>query len=289
MTWIGSFGSLLAQTFREWNAHKIPKMGAALSFYAVVSLAPLALIMLSLVSLAMARDAVRMEIVGQFRALTGNEQADMVQGILTRFASPHTGLWGTLVGFIVMVAGAAAVFDELQDSLNQIWEVTPPKHRLLTFIKERILSLAMVLGMGFLMLVSFLSSAIVAAAGKYLHGQYPLLDSPLAWANSAISLLVIAMLFALIYRLVPSAKVQWRDVWLGSSITAILFVVGKVILGFYFGRSAISSSYGAAGSLIIILGWVYYSAQILYFGAAFTHVYALKYGSHVPSEADESQ
>ena len=289
MMLISHFGSMLAHTIREWSAHKVPKMGAALSFYAVVSLAPLVLIMLSLASLAMKRDAARQEIVSQFRTIAGNEEANMVQGILTRFSSPHEGFWATMVGIVVIVAGAAAVFDELQDSLNQIWGVRSEKHRLLTFIKERLLSLAFVLVMGFLMVVSFLSSAVIAAAGKYLHGSYPMLDGPWEWINSAISVLVIALLFALIFRFVPSAHVQWKDVWLGSAITAIMFVAGKVILGFYFGRSAISSSYGAAGSLIIILGWVYYSAQILYFGAAFTHVYALKYGSHVPDAADESQ
>ena len=289
MKHICGFGSLLALTFREWSAHKVPKMGAALSFYAVVSLAPLVLILLSVVSLAMERDAARQQIVSQFRAITGDEEANMVQRILTRFAAPHQGLWGTTVGIVVIVAGAAAVFDELQDSLNQIWGVRPEKHRLLTFLKERLLSLAMVLVMGFLMLVSFLSSAAIAAAGKYLHGTFPVLDGPWEWINSSISLFIIALLFALIFRLVPSAHVQWRDVWLGAGMTAIMFVVGKVILGSYFGRSAISSSYGAAGSLIIILGWVYYSAQILYFGAAFTHVYALKYGSQVPDAGDESQ
>ena len=276
------FLALLAETFHEWRAHKVPKMGAALSFYAVVSLAPLVLIVLSLVSLALERDTARQEIVSQFRAIAGEEEADLVQGILTRTVSPHTGKWGTIVGSIVLVAGALAVFDELQDSLNQIWGVTPRRHPLLALVKERALSMAMVLAMGFLMVFSFLSSAVVAAAGQYLHGKYPLMDGPWELGNSVASLLVIALLFALIFRFVPSASVKWKDVWLGATMTALLFVLGKVVLGFYFGRSAISSSYGAAGSLIIILGWVYYSAQILYFGAAFTHVYSLHYGSQGP-------
>ena len=289
MRWLGTIGSLIAQTFREWSAHKVPKMGAALSFYAVVSLAPLVLVMLSLVSLAMEKDAARLQIVNQFRTFGGVEEANMVQGILTRFVPPQQGLWGTFTGVILIVAGAAAVFDELQDSLNQIWGVKAEKHRLITFIRERIFSLIMVLVMGGLMVLSFLSSAVIAVAGNYLHGALPLLDGPWQWGNSALSPLATALSFALIFRLVPSAHVEWRDVWLGSALTAMMFVVGKVILGSYFGRSAISSSYGAAGSLIIILGWVYYSSQILYLGAAFTHVYAMNYGSHVPDANDESQ
>jgi len=274
------FLSLLSETFRQWNAHKVPKMGAALSFYTVFSLAPLAIMTLSLVSLAVERNAARTEIVGQFRAFVGSEGADMVEMILTRTTDVDTSTWGTLIGFVVLLIGASGVFGELQDSLNQIWGVSTQRHPVFVLLRERVFSFAMVFVMGFLMLVSFLFSAASAAAGAYLLSLFPGLDSAWELGNSVISLLVIALLFAMIFRVVPDTRIAWTDVWLGAALAAVLFVLGKFVLGFYFGRSAIASSYGAAGSLIIILVWVFYSAQILFFGAAFTRVYALRYGSH---------
>lgn len=279
-----TFFSLLAESVRQWNAHRVPRMGAALSFYAIFSLAPLAILTLSLVSLAVGRDAARTEMVNQFRSQVGNEGADMVGMILTKTDGAHTSILGTLIGFAVLLVGASGVFGELQDSLNQIWEVSTQRHPFFVMLKERAISYAMVFVMSFLMLVSFLYSAVIAAAGSYLHARFPVLDSSWVLGNSAISLLVSALLFALIYRVVPDARITWGDVWIGALIAAVLFVAGKLVLGFYFGRSAIASSYGAAGSLIIILVWVYYSAQILFFGAEFTRVYALRFGSHRSDE-----
>jgi membrane protein len=272
--------SLLRETFRQWDAHHVPKMGAALSFYTVFSLAPLAILVLSLVSMVVERRAARAEIVGQFRNFVGNEGAEVMEMILTQTAAESAGILGTIVGFVVLLIGASGVFGELQDSLNQIWGVSSKRHPVFILVKERIFSFAMVFVMGFLMLVSFLFSAAVAAAGGWLHARCPGLDASWDFGNAIISLIVIAMLFALIYRMVPDTRIAWRDVWLGAVIAAVLFELGKFLLGFYFGRSAIASSYGAAGSLVIILVWVFYSAQILFFGAAFTRVYALRYGSH---------
>lgn len=272
--------SLLSETFHQWNAHRVPRMGAALSFYTVFSLAPLAILMLSLISLAVERNAARTEMVGQFRSLVGNEGADLVEIILTKTAESNTGLWGTVMGFAVLLIGASGVFGELQDSLNQIWGVSSTRHPVFVLVKERAISFVMVFVMTFLMLLSFLFSAMLAVAGCYLHGLSPDLDGVLELGNSLISLLVITFLFAMIFRIVPDTRVTWKDVWLGAVLTAALFILGKILLGVYFGRSAIASSYGAAGSLIIILVWVFYSAQILFFGAEFTHVYAMRYGSH---------
>ncbi len=253
-------------------------MGAALSFYTVFSLAPLVIFLLTLISLAVERNAARVEIVSQFRVFVGKEAADMVEMILTQTAAHTTPGW-TVIGLAVLLVGASGVFGELQDSLNQIWEVSPKRHPVFTLVRERVFSFAMVFVMGFLMLISFLFSAIVAAAGTYLHGLFPALDGLWELGNSVISLLVIALLFALIYRMVPDTSILWKDVWPGSFIAAVLFVLGKFVLGFYFGRSAFASNYGAAAPLIIILVWVYYSAQILFFGAEFTRVCALRYGS----------
>lgn len=276
--------SLLRETLRRWDALHVPKMGAALSFYTVFSLAPLAILVLSLVSLVVERTAAKAEIVGQFRNFVGNEGAEVMEMILTQTAAEDASVLGTLIGFGVLLIGASGVFGELQESLNQIWGVSSKRHPVFILVKERVFSFAMVFVMGFLMLVSFLFSAAVAAAGGWLHARFPGLDTSWNFGNAMISVVVIAMLFALIYRMVPDARIAWRDVWLGAVIAAVLFEVGKFLLGFYFGRSAIASSYGAAGSLIIILVWVFYSAQILFFGAAFTRVNALRYGSHRTAE-----
>lgn len=279
--------SLLRETFRQWDAHRVPKMGAALSFYTVFSLAPLAIVVLSLVSLVVERNAARAEIVGQFRSFVGSQGAEIMEMILAKTAEESTGILGTVIGFVVLLVGASGVFGELQDSLNQIWGVSSKRHPVFTLVKERVFSFAMVFVMGFLMLVSFLFSAAIAAAGGYLHARFPGLDGPWAWGNDVISLVVVALLFALIFRVVPDVSISWKDVWLGSLIAAILFELGKFVLSFYFGRSALASHYGAAGSLVIILVWVYYSAQILFFGAAFTRVYAQRHGSHRNDEAVE--
>ncbi len=272
--------SLFIETFRRWNAHRVPKMGAALSFYTVFSLAPLSILVLSLVSVVVERNAARAEIVGQFRNFVGNEGAEMMEMILTKTAAESTSVLNTLIGFGVLLVGASGVFGELQDSLNQIWGVSSKRHPVFILVKERVFSFAMVFVMGFLMLVSFMFSAAIAAAGSYLHASYPGLDGPWELGNSIVSVLVVALLFALIFRAVPDALITWKDVWLGALVAAVLFELGKFVLGFYFGRSSIASSYGAAGSLIIILVWVFYSAQILFFGAEFTRVYSLRFGSH---------
>lgn len=271
---------MLRETFRQWDAHRVPKMGAALSFYTVFSLAPLSIIVLSLLSLVVERNSARAEIVSQFRNFVGNQGAEMMELILRETAATNTGIFETLTGFVFLLVGASGVFGELQDSLNQIWGVSSKRHPVFTLVKERVFSFGMVFVMGFLMLVSLLSSAAVAVAGGRLHARFPALDGPWAWGNDVISLLVVALLFALIFRLVPDVSITWKDVWIGALIAAVLFELGRFLLGFYFGRSAFASRYGAAGSLIIILVWVYYSAQILFFGAAFTRVYALSHGSH---------
>jgi membrane protein len=273
-----AFYLLLRETFRQWNVHRVPKMGAALSFYTVFSLAPLAILVLSLLSLVVERNAARAEIVGQF--FVGDQGAEVMELILQQTAAKSTGLWRTVTGFVVLLVGASGVFGELQDSLNQIWGASSKRHPVFTLVKERIFSFSMVFVMGFLLLVSLMFSAAVAVAGGRLHARFPDLDGPWAWGNDVISLIVVALLFAMIFRLVPDVPITWKDVWLGAVISAVLFELGRFLLGFYFGRSALAANYGAAGSLIIILVWVYYTAQILFFGAAFTRVYSLSQGSH---------
>lgn len=277
---VRKFFSLLAETYRQWDANKAPKMGAALSFYTVFSLAPLVILVTTLVGIVVQRDAARQEIVGQFRNFVGEGGALTVETILSHAVAQKTGWWGTIVGFVVLMVGASAVFGELQDSLNQIWGVSSKRHPVFLILKEKALSFAMILVLGFLMLVSFILSASIAVASHYLNAWMPGLDGFWELSNSGLSLLVITALFAIIFKILPDVQVAWKDVWLGAILTALLFVLGKFLLGFYFGRSAVASSYGAAGPLLIILVWVFYSAQIFFFGAEFTRSYALRYGSH---------
>ncbi|TDU71451.1 membrane protein [Prosthecobacter fusiformis] len=276
------FLSLFAETYRQWDAHRGPKMGAALSFYTVFSLAPLAILVLTLVSTVVERNAAKEEIVDQFQSFVGRQGAEMMEMILTSSAPHNTSFFSTLLGFAVLLVGASGVFGELQSSLNQIWGVSSERHPVFLLVKERVFSFVMVFALGFLTLISFLFSAFISAAGAVLLARFPELDAPWELGNSAVSLVVVTLLFALIFRMVPDTRITWKDVGPGSILTALLFVLGKFVLGFYFGRSAFASSYGAAGSLIIILVWVFYSAQILFFGAEFTRLYTVRFGSRRP-------
>ncbi|MEN3943371.1 YihY/virulence factor BrkB family protein [Prosthecobacter sp. SYSU 5D2] len=276
------FISLVAETYRQWDAHGGPRMGAALAFYTAFSLAPLAILVLTLVSLVVERNAAREEIVEQFESFVGSQGAEIMKMILTTTSPHNTSFISTLFGFTVLLVGASGVFAELQGSLNQIWGISSQRHPVFLLVKERIFAFIMVFVLGFLMLLSFLFSAFIGAAGTLLLARFPELDGPWELGNSAFSMVVVTLLFAFIFRVVPDTKITWRDVGPGALFTALLFVLGKHVLGFYFGRSAFASSYGAAGSLVIILVWVYYSAQILFFGAEFTKLYTVRFGSRRP-------
>jgi membrane protein len=271
---ISSFLSVLREAARQWSAHKAPKMGAALSYYTALSLAPLVLLVLSVVSLAVSSETAQAELVAQFNELVGPEGGALVKGILKNAAEGGGGVWATIVGFTVLLLGASAVFGELQDSLNQIWDVPPSRRPWTEKLKDRALSFAMVFVIGFLLLVSLILSAAISGITKFMSGALPALGMVWELGNTSVSFVVATLLFAIIFRVLPDVRIEWRDVWTGAAITALLFVVGKFLLGLYLGRSAVGSSYGAAGSLIVILLWVYYSSQILFFGAEFTCAYA---------------
>ena len=273
--------TLLRVTFASWNAHKAPKMGAALAYYAVFSLAPLAILTLSLLSVIFERAAARRDMLAQLSMVLGKEGTATVDAILTAASSEHSGTFGTMIGFAVLIFGASGVFAELQDSLNTIWEVpTKSCGTVWCFIKERFPSFAMVFVIGFLLVVSMLISAAVAGANKFLSGYV----TGFGWAweclNFVISFGVITAGFAILFRVLPDAPIGWRDVALGATVTALLFLLGKFLLGLYIGRSAIGSTYGAAGSLVVVLLWVFYSAQIFFFGAELTRAYTKRLGSH---------
>jgi membrane protein len=272
-------GGLLRETGTSWIAHKAPRMGAALAYYTAFSLAPLLVLIFSIASLIWTGrgDAVR-RITDQVVNLIGPQAGDAVQEILSHAASTRTASWGTAISIVILLFSASSAFGEMQDALNQIWEVPPQKQPFLAMVRERALSFAMVFILGFLMLASLAMSTIIKAFSKVLPAQFPAVSWEIA--NDAISFLVFTTLFAAIFRVLPNAPLTWRDVLPGALFSTLLFIVGKLLLAWYIGISSTLSAYGAAGSFAIILLWVYYSAQILYLGAEFTRAYAKRYGSH---------
>jgi membrane protein len=278
---------LLKNTFSEWSEDKASRLAAALAYYTLISLAPLLVILIFIAGMLFGREAAQGQIVAQVQSMVGQQSGEAIQGIVENANQPKTGLVATVVGIATLLLGASGVFAQLQDGLNTIWEVKPkPGRGLFRIIKDRFISLTMVLGTGFLLLVSLVISAALAAMGAYIEGLLPLPGFIMQGINFIISFAVITALFALIYKILPDADVTWKDVWIGAAITSLLFTVGKFLLALYLGRSSVASAYGAAGSLVVILLWVYYSAQILFLGAEFTQVYANNYGSKIKPDED---
>jgi membrane protein len=277
---------IVKHTFADWSDDRAPRLGAALAYYTIFSIAPLLLIVVAVAGLAFGREAAQNQIMEQLSGLIGQNGAEMLQTMLKAADKPHAGAMATVIGVVTLLFGATGVFIQLQDALNTIWEVKPkPGQGIMGFIRHRILSLAMVFGIGFLLLVSLVVSAGLAAAGKWLGGTLPGGEELWQVLNFLISFAVIALMFTLMFKYLPDVKVSWKDVWLGGAVTALLFTLGKYALGMYLGRSSVSSAYGAAGSLIVVLLWVYYSAQILFLGAEFTQVYANRFGKKLePSD-----
>jgi membrane protein len=264
-------------------ADQAPTLGAALAFYTVFSLAPLLVITIAIAGLVLGQEAAQGQIFDQLRLLIGATSAEAVQDVVQNAnAQPATGVLTTMIGFLALLFGASGVFGQLQTSLNAIWGVEPkPGRGLLGIVHDRILSFGFILVVGFLLLVSLLLTAAIAFSGEWLGGMFPAIEMIVQIANSILSLAVITLLFATIFKFMPDAKIAWRDVWIGAFITAALFTVGKLLLGLYLGKSGVGSSYGAAGSLILLLLWVYYSSQIVFFGAEFTRAYANRFGSRI--------
>ena len=272
---------LCKETVLACKESNSPRLGAALAYYTVFAIAPLLLMVLSLASVWFGEAAARHELFGQMEELLGSDGAKAIEDILAAASNkPQAGHWAAGVAIVTLVVAVTGVFIELQDALNTVWKVKrPPGDGIRQFIKDRLLSFGIVVGVVFLLLVSLVLSAGLAALGGFMKGLVP--GEHLSWvaANFVISLGIITVLFAMILKVLPDVKIAWRDVWMGGFLTALLFNLGKFLLGFYLGRSSVTSAYGAAGSLVVILLWVYYSAQILFFGAQFTRIYASTYGS----------
>ncbi len=270
--------ALLKETFSGWSEDAAPRMAAALSYYTVFSMAPLLILAISIAGLVLGRDAAEGKIVEQISGLVGTQSAAAIQGMIEAANRPAKGDFASVVGIISLLAGATGVLSELKSALNKIWR-TEERSDVKEIVKKNVVFIGMLLGIGFLLTVSLIVSAAVAALGKSLGGLLPAPELILQIADFALSVGIVASLFATMYRFLPNTRIEWRDVWFGAIVTSVLFNLGKLGLGLYIGKSAVSSSYGAAGSVLVLLLWVYYSGLIFYFGAEFTKVYSDRLGS----------
>ncbi len=278
---------LAKEAAADWMHDRAPRLGAALAYYTVFSLVPFLVVVIALIGLVFGQEAAQSAILGQIADLVGEQSAAAIKDMIQRADKPSTGLLATGLAILTLLVGASGVFGQLQDALNTVWGVEPKEGRgVWGFIKDRFLSFVAVLGTGFLLLVSLVLSSALAAAGKWFSGWLPLPETVLELLNFAVSFVVITGLFALIFKVLPDAQVAWRDVWVGAALTAALFTIGKFALGLYLGKSNVGSAYGAAGSLVLVLLWVYYSAQIMLYGAEFTQVYANRLGERIVPAPD---
>ncbi len=273
--------SMFRKAATAWMDDFAPSMGAAISYYTVFSLAPLLVIVIAIAGAVFGREAVTGQIVAQLSGLIGKDGAQVVQGLVAAASDTDKGLVAGLISVVVLVIGATTVFAELQSALDRIWHV-PVKDKpsgISALLRTRLLSFGLILGVAFLLMVSLSVSAAVAALGTWAGGLLPGWEVLLQVINIAISVSIATLMFAMIYKLMPSTPIAWRDVWVGAGVTAVLFEVGKLLIGLYLGKSSVTESFAAAGSLVVLLAWVYYAAQVFLLGAEFTKVFADEHGS----------
>ena len=278
------FQAVLSDSLDGWSRHKAPRLGASLAFYTLLSLTPLLLVAVAIVGLVFGRTAAEQDIVHQVQTLVGAQGAKATQALLDGSQNTTHGIVATVVGVLTLLFGASGVMLELRDALNTIWEVPTPalvgvKNKVTGYVKERLFSFAMVLSIGFLLVVSLVVSTWIAALGAISSSVLPAHEVWLHAVNTLVSFIVITGLFAAIYKVIPDVKLQWRDVLLGGAFTSLLFTLGKLVLGLYLGKASIASSYGAFASIVVLVIWVYYSGQIFFLGAEFTRAFANRYGS----------
>ncbi|RQW80786.1 MAG: YihY/virulence factor BrkB family protein [Methanothrix sp.] len=273
---------LLMKVYNDWSDDKASRLAAALAFYTILSLAPILVIVIAIAGFAFGAPVVREEIANAIQNLVGRDGADAIKMVMENAAMPGHNTIAETAGLLVLIFGAAEVFIQLKDSLNDVWDVKPRLDQgILGTIREYFFSLSMVVGIGFLLLVSLVVSAALSAFGVFIGAHLPHNDILLRIINFNISFAVTTFIFALTYKVVPDARIAWSDVWTGAGVTALLFIVGKFLIGLYIFYSAEGLAYGAAGSLVVLMIWVYYSAQIFLMGAEFTKVYAEKFGSRI--------
>jgi membrane protein len=290
---------LVKDTFVQWSEDNPFQLAAALAYYTLFSMAPLLLIAIAVAGLVFGREVSQNQIIGVIEDLVGVQSARAIQAIIEIASQrPDSGFFASAIGMIFLLLGAGGVVGQLQNSLNAIWRVVPKTGRgIMGFLQDRLVSYSMVLSVGFLLLVSLVISAVLTAVSGIVGGFLPISAATAHILDLVVSFVFITLLFAIIYKFVPDVQIAWRDVWIGAATTSLLFSVGKFLIGFYLGHSTVTSIYGAAGSLVTLLLWVYYSSLMFFFGAELTQVYATRYGSQVtsaknaqnPRPASESQ
>lgn len=271
----------------EWLSHRASSKGAALAFYTLFSLAPILVLVIAIAGFFYGTDAAQGQLLDELRGLVGTQGAETIQAILAGARNKESGKLATIIATVLLLVGATSAFAELKDSLDEIWDVPPPKDATWwDTVRTRLLSFGLILTLGLLLMFTLVVSAALSVLEKYLGGMWHSATIILGWVAWAVSFLVIAVMFGAIYKLLPRVRLSWHDVTIGALGTAIMFTVGKFVIGLYIGNSGTTSSFGAAGSLIALLLWVYYSAQIFFLGAEFARQYALQMGSlkdkHVP-------
>lgn len=279
--------NLLANSFNGFIDNKVLKLSAALAYYTVFSVGPMIIIIIYFAGVVYGQDAVQGTIFGEIKGLVGAEAAIQIQNMIKNAALSNKGNFAAIVGFVTLLIGATGVFAEIQDSINDIWGLKPkPKKGWLKMLVNRLLSFSVVISLGFILLVSLILNGLIEALMERLQARFPNITVVVVYIiNLLITFSVITSLFAIIFKVLPDALIRWKDVVIGSMVTAILFMMGKFAITFYIGSSDVGSTYGAAGSLVVLLVWVYYSSVILYFGAEFTKAYATDYGSPIrPSQ-----
>lgn len=277
------FKAVAELSLAEWSKLKGPRLGASLAFYTLLSLSPLLLVLVSVIGMVLGQNRAEATILAQVSQLVGAQGAKAVQILLEGSRNTTHGIIATICGVLTLLFGASGVLIELRDALNTLWEVpTAPRAGMKwisAYIKERLFSFALVLAIGFVLVVSLAVNTLIAALGAFSASYLPAPEAVLQILNSAVSLLIVTFLFAAIYKFVPDIKIRWRDVLLGGAVTASLFTIGKLLLGLYLGKAGFASTYGATASIVVLVVWVYYSAQIFFLGAEFTKVFACHHRS----------
>lgn len=291
MTHLRNLFDLFKDSFMEWNSDRAPLLAAALAYYTAFSIAPLLIVIIAIVGLFVSQDAVQTQIIQQIDSTVGKDAANIIVDLIANSTQPEQGIISSLIGIVALLLGALGVFNSLQTALDIIWDVEDVSsgNAVRGFITDRLLSFGMILVIGFLLLVSLILSVIFSMLDNFTRSILPAAEFILQLVNFVVSFGVITFLFMLIFKYLPHARIEWRDVTIGAMVTAFLFTIGKTALSLYLADGATVSSYGAAGALAVILLWVYYSAQILLFGAEFTQVFARKYGSQIVSRFARSE
>ncbi len=276
-------GRLVKDSGAKFWDDKGPRLGAALAYYTALSLSPLLLAVVAIAGLAFGAEAARGEIVEQFRDTIGTEAASFVEQLVVKSSSESNGIVAAVIAFAVLLFGASGVFAELQGALDTVWKLPGRRSNggILEVVKDRLLSFTLVCGAAFLLLVSLVVTAFLAGINGVVAGWLPGMDILAQMVNFVINFVLTAALFAMMFKWLPDIRLAWRDVWIGAAATAALFSIGRYLIGLYLGRAAVGSTYGAAGAFVVLLVWIYYSTQILLFGAELTFVYAQRFGSGV--------